>query len=245
MCRFWKIILISLFSILLIGTGAFLFWAYHPSNPMPEAVAVIKSSTTDSQKHSWLTFVPAQKEKTTGIIFYPGGHVDYRAYAPITVALAKKGYFSTIIPMPLNLAVFGSKKATEVINAYPKIKKWVIAGHSFGGVFAAQFAKANPEKIQGMILMASYPADDLSKLKLPVLSLSASNDGLCTPKKIKQTRQLLPQKTSFFVIQGGNHAQFGSYGLQPGDGNASISRTAQQKEILKQILAFLEDNFKR
>jgi hypothetical protein len=30
------------------------------------------------------------------------------------------------------------------------------------------------------------------------------------------------------VIQGGNHAQFGNYGLQRGDGTATISAADQQ-----------------
>jgi hypothetical protein len=32
------------------------------------------------------------------------------------------------------------------------------------------------------------------------------------------------------VIQGGNHAQFGNYGLQPGDGIATISTADQQRQ---------------
>jgi hypothetical protein len=32
------------------------------------------------------------------------------------------------------------------------------------------------------------------------------------------------------VIQGGNHAQFGNYGLQPGDGIATISAADQQRQ---------------
>jgi hypothetical protein len=32
------------------------------------------------------------------------------------------------------------------------------------------------------------------------------------------------------VIQGGNHARFGNYGLQPGDGTATISAADQQEQ---------------
>ena len=31
------------------------------------------------------------------------------------------------------------------------------------------------------------------------------------------------------MIEGGNHAQFGDYGLQKGDGQAGISREEQQE----------------
>jgi hypothetical protein len=75
-----------------------------------------------------------------------------------------------------------------------------------------------------------------------VLSVSASNDGLSTPAKIADSHTLLPASARYVVIEGGDHAQFGSYGAQPGDNPATISPTAQwdqtakaTAELLKQI----------
>ncbi|NTW09008.1 MAG: alpha/beta hydrolase, partial [Anaerolineaceae bacterium] len=34
------------------------------------------------------------------------------------------------------------------------------------------------------------------------------------------------------VIEGGNHAQFGNYGPQPGDGTATISTAEQQSQAV-------------
>ena len=98
---------------------------------MPEALAALQSDsqvkvTTDP----WLVFQPTQSTPTTGLIIYPGGRVDPRAYAPQARAIAEKGYLVVIVPMPLNLAVFGSGRASSVIQAYPDIEKWVIGGHS-------------------------------------------------------------------------------------------------------------------
>jgi hypothetical protein len=41
-------------------------------------------------------------------------------------------------------------------------------------------------------------------------------------------------------MEGGNHAQFGDYGLQPGDGTASISPEAQWQQIISSTTAYLQ-----
>lgn len=41
--------------------------------------------------------------------------------------------------------------------------------------------------------------------------------------KLEEGRKLLPKGSKEKCIEGGNHAQFGSYGKQKGDGEARIS----------------------
>ena len=48
-----------------------------------------------------------------------------------------------------------------------------------------------------------------------------------------------PETTAWVAIEGGNHAQFGWYGPQRGDNPASISREAQQEQIVRATLALL------
>ncbi|MNR54192.1 hypothetical protein D3C85_1743360 [compost metagenome] len=47
-------------------------------------------------------------------------------------------------------------------------------------------------------------------------------------------------KENVFVIEGGNHGQFGNYGNQKGDGTATISREQQQKETVDHIVEFIK-----
>ena len=42
------------------------------------------------------------------------------------------------------------------------------------------------------------------------------------------------------VIEGGNHAQFGSYGLQKGDGEAALTAEEQQDRTLRAISGYLQ-----
>ncbi|GAA3030452.1 hypothetical protein GCM10010462_16800 [Microbacterium dextranolyticum] len=77
----------------------------------------------------------------------------------------------------------------------------------------------------GLVLFASYCASDISGSRLPVLSISGSEDGLSTPQKVADARGMLPADAVLVEIPGASHASFGAYGPQAGDGVASIPDT--------------------
>jgi dienelactone hydrolase len=238
-----KWILLVVAVVLVIGAGGFVIWASGASQPMPEALAALQpDAEVNVATGQWIVFRPAITQPTTGLIFYPGGKVDARAYAPAAHAIAAAGYLVVITPMPLNLAVFGIDKASDVIKAFPGVKRWAIGGHSLGGSMAASFANKHPDEIQGLVFWASYPADsdNLSATKFAVASIYASNDALATGSKIDHSRSLLPSDTAWVKIEGGNHAQFGWYGLQAGDGAAMLSRAAQQQQTTAATLQLLK-----
>jgi len=209
---------------------------------MPEALAALESDDlVRVETGPWLVFEPAQSAPDTGLILYPGGRVDYRSYSPTARAIAALGYLVVIPRMPLNLAVFSPDTAEDIIAAYPQIEHWAIGGHSLGGSMAANYAYKNPSEIAGLILWASYPAssDDLSEFDFPVASIYATLDGLATEEDVLASRPLLPIDTAWAAIEGGNHAQFGWYGEQPGDSNATISRAEQQNRVIEASLDLL------
>jgi len=221
--------------------------------PMPEALAALESdnavTVTTPYVRSWLdvyyAFEPKDSTPTTGFIFYPGALVDPRAYAPPLHALAGQGYLTVIVSMPADLAVFGYKRATAVMRKFPSVSKWAIGGHSLGGVMACRYAGKCTDRVDGVVLWAAYPSDtfSLADTDLPVLSISGSNDGLSTPDEIEDSRNDLPADAEFFIIDGGNHTQFGWYGsgteLQEGDNPAAITREEQQEQIIDATAAFL------
>ncbi len=214
--KFRKKILLGLLTLFIVVIGAFIIWGETPARATSEAISALESDDiVRVDTGQYLTFSPADQEYSTGLIFYPGGG-GLQAYAPMAHDLAERGYLVVIPRMPLNLAVFGVNKAEQVIHAYPQVENWVIGGHSLGGSMAAHYLYQNPDQLSGLVLMASYPAssDDLSQYTGQVLSLSGSLDGLSTPVDIETSRALLPDTALFFVIEGGNHAQFGWYGPQ-------------------------------
>ena len=175
----------------------------------------------------------------TGFIFYPGGRVDYRSYAPILRSIAQQGFLVVLVPMPLSMAFFAPDKADEVLTAFPEIQFWALGGHSLGGAMAARYCFTHSEKIQALVLWASYPADtdSLANQKLATLSIFGSEDGQV--KKIEASSTLLPADTTWIKIDGGNHAQFGDYGLQPGDGQAKISPQQQRDQVSSATVSLL------
>ncbi len=237
-------LLLILLGVLVLAGGAFVMWAETPLGPMPEAVAALESDADITvQTEPWLLFAPAVKTPTVGLIFCPGGRVDPVSYAPAARAIASAGYLVVIPPVPLNLAVFAPDIAADVIAANPVIKRWFVGGHSLGGAMAASFAHNNPDAVDGLVLWASYPAspsDFSQRPNFPILSAYGTEDfGL---DGIDASRPLLSPTTKWVVIDGGNHAQSGWYGTQPGDGTATISREDQQAQLIAATLDFLAAN---
>ena len=73
-----------LLPLLLLGVvAAFVIWAITGPAPMPEALEALQSNgLVMVETEPWLVFQPEGREPTTGLILYPGGRVDARAYAP-------------------------------------------------------------------------------------------------------------------------------------------------------------------
>ena len=234
--------LLLLIVLMLLAAGGFTLWGLTPTQPMPEAAAALQSDRlVNVETGAVLVFTPNGETPRAALILYPGGHVDYRAYAPLARAVAEQGYQVFVPRMPLSLAVLSPAKAGEIIAAHPDVTSWTVGGHSLGGAMAANFAKSHSGVVQGLVLLASYPAssDDLSQSPLQVLSIYASLDGLATSDQIDASRALLPADTTWIEIRGGNHAQFGWYGAQTGDNSAEISRADQQEQITRAITDFL------
>lgn len=220
--------------LLVLMAAIFYGWTRVATYPaFPEAVALAQQAQTE---RGWYVFEP-NGEPSAGFIFYPGGLVDPAAYAPLMQQLSDGGVLAIIVPMPLNLAVFGITRADDVIAAYPDIDAWIIGGHSLGGAMAAEYVKNNPDAVDGIAFLASYPSNstDLSAIPAAVVSIYGTEDGV-DGAVFEESLGRLPADASLKVIDGGNHAQFGNYGPQKGDGIATISREEQQQLTAAGIL---------
>lgn len=234
--RWWLWILGGLVLAILAVPIGFVIWANNAAPPMAQALASLQGDDKVGViEGQWIVFQPLAIARETGFIFYPGGRVDPRAYAPQARAIAERGYPVIIVPMPLNLAVFGADRAQQVQDAFPDVQHWVIGGHSLGGAMAANFAANHPGAVEGVVLWAAYPADGDSLAAqdtLVVRSIYGTLDGVATPEQVLNAKPLLPPSARFIPIEGGNHAQFGWYGEQAGDNPATIRHTEQQEMIV-------------
>ncbi len=177
------------------------------------------------------------------LIFYPGGLVRPEAYLPLLAEITDTADIPTVlIPMPLDLAVLAPRRALKVLDTPPQfltgVTQWYVGGHSLGGAMATELIGDEAERFAGLFLLASYPADsnDLTGLPLPVISISAEYDTVASGEEIEASRQRLPEDTLYAVIPGGNHAGFGDYGPQSGDGVATIT-AEKQWELTAELIA--------
>lgn len=238
-----KIIIISsvLFALLLIVAVAFFIYVGIYYEADMEAIATFKYDgfVTREIDDGTVAYVP-NGEYDTGIIFYPGGKVEHLAYIPLMQALASKGVLCILVDMPFNLAVFDINRADGVYEGFVSVDHWYMAGHSLGGSMACEYISDKEDIFEGIILLASYSATDLSKTNFKVLSIYGSADGVLNKESYFENKINLPSNTKEYVIPGGNHAFFGTYGEQDGDGEATKTNKEQIEITVEQIIDFIK-----
>ena len=215
--------------LLLVLLGSFLFFSdYYPA--ADTALKALESDTVlvEQTEYGWFFDGPAADR---ALVFYPGGKVEETAYAPLLHKLAANGIDVCLVRMPLHLAVFGMNRADGIMAQY-EYERWYIGGHSVGGAVAANYAAAHD--LDGVILLAAYPTKDVEE---PMRMIYGTEDGVVDPKKFDAAHQF--GTVEEVVIQGGNHAGFGDYGRQAGDGEAEISAEEQQQAAVDAVLAWI------
>ena len=185
---------------------------------------------------------PVSGRKDVSVIFYPGARVPAQAYAPVALEIAEEGYEIFLVNAPLNLAVLGWKKAGKIIDSRNETRIWVMAGHSMGGAMAARFASKADYPVSGLVLWAAYPPEGTKfSPGFRVLSITGEEDKIISQKKLERSKRQFPESAEFVEIEGANHSQFGWYGFQSGDGEATISRIRQTELVAQRTTEFLNE----
>ena len=211
--------------VVVAACGIYLGDYYHTDAAAVEAFAVETVVEQINLADDTLVFAPEGAE--VGVIFYPGGKVEYTAYEPLMEVLAAEEIFCALVEMPFNLAVFDVNAADGIREQYPEIEDWYLGGHSLGGSMAAAYLDEHAEDFEGLILLGSYSTADLSDTELRALSIYGSEDGVLNWENYEENRKNLPGEFTEVVIDGGCHAHFGMYGAQEGDGMPRITNTEQ------------------
>jgi pimeloyl-ACP methyl ester carboxylesterase len=242
--RILKIAAIGILFLLIVAAAGLFIWSATSTYPAGElaSAAMESSSSVSVSQDRWIVFTPEIKPQV-GVIFYPGGLVAPEAYAPVLRELAERGYLVVLTPMPLNLAIFNTNTANAVIEVFPEITDWILAGHSLGGAAASIYAENYTGDIDGLALWDSYPPDssDLSDNDIEVISIYGTTGGTANTDNFEAKKPLLPQDTTFASIEGASHAQFGDYGPQKGDVVPSISAAEQHEHVAALMLVFIDD----
>lgn len=202
--------------------------------PVTDEAAAMSETDTVKIRETENGYLYDGPGEDTALIFYPGAKVQDISYAVLLKELAANGIDCFLVHMPCNLALFGVNSADEIIETYG-YEHWYLAGHSLGGAMAAVYASKNSETLDGLIFLAAYSTKDLSETDLNILLLYGSEDKVVNREKIKEGRNFMPDTYEEYCIEGGNHAQYGDYGAQKGDGTAKIPAEEQQRIAAEKI----------
>ncbi len=238
-----RVTLAAVAGLLLAGALGLVGWSrYLHADPAPEALAALVSdAVVRVEQGDDIAFRPAAATPRMGVILYPGAGCDIRGYAPVLRRLAAAGYLTIAVAMPLELAIFGTERATAVMAAHPEVDRWVLVGHSIGGAMAGRYVERHPDAVAGLVLWDTYPAANLSRYPRPVwLVHRAQLDG--TPARyLPPQRARFPAASPWIAIRGGVHMYFGSFeqGGYKEDWPPRITRDAQQDQEVVATLAAL------
>ena len=232
-----RILLIVCFvsAVLLMGTAFYTQVYYHADQAALDALVSDELVTVTETDYGWFFDGPSSE---SAFVFYPGGKVEEEAYAPLLHSLASEGVDVMLVSMPARLAILNSDGAEDVMSEY-EYDHWYIGGHSLGGAASALYASKNEEKFDGIILLGSYSTKTLAGMR--ALLIYGTEDRVMDMEAFINSLANVPPNAEEFVIEGGNHAQFGSYGIQRGDGEASISAQEQVEITVSVIIPFVQE----
>ena len=214
--------------ILAVLTGAF-FWYVADYYPADEIALEVLAQDSTIEVQDDLTILSPSYPTDTAVIFYPGAKVEAEAYLPLLTKIRQTGVTCILVHMPFRMAIFDANAAEEVMEQFPDIQHWYIAGHSMGGAMASQFAASHPDEVDGLILLGAYIYGDYPPEK--TLTVYGSLN--------QSVEDHIDYMENVVEIEGGNHAQFGNYGPQKGDLPATISAEEQQARTVAAIEVFL------
>ena len=214
------------------------------SQPAPVALQALETDELlKVEVGDWVVMHP-RVQTETGLIFYHGAETDPRVYARPLRAIAEQGYLVVAVTMPRYLAVMAPYKADDVIEQYPGINRWAIAGHSMGGAMAAQYVVKKPGKVAGLMLWDAYPPAniDLTTTDTIVAQIYRTDARGYAPKNFIEVDELLPRNALRFPIKNGEHTYFGDYVLashRP-EPKAEISLEEQMAIVIDASIEFMQ-----
>eukprot|EP00339_Tiarina_fusa_P022758 CAMPEP_0117058854 /NCGR_PEP_ID=MMETSP0472-20121206/40870_1 /TAXON_ID=693140 ORGANISM="Tiarina fusus, Strain LIS" /NCGR_SAMPLE_ID=MMETSP0472 /ASSEMBLY_ACC=CAM_ASM_000603 /LENGTH=372 /DNA_ID=CAMNT_0004776311 /DNA_START=142 /DNA_END=1260 /DNA_ORIENTATION=- len=166
-----------------------------------------------------------------GVVFFGGAFVDPRGYAPLAKSIAERYGIPVVIPIftsdiSLTPGTCESGRLPMAAAQFQNVEKWILTGHSLGGIAATADAwnsMTNPnatidfDMLGGLTLLAADVLNfgcgptDFSNTDFPMALSSATEDEVLNRTRYDLNRPLSSNATYFLEIYGGNHGQFGSY----------------------------------
>lgn len=121
-------------------------------------------------------------DSKVGFIIFSGAKADEKSYAYIAKLLHDEGHTVVIPKVPFHLSAFGIDHGFEIMEDNPQINKWILIGHSLGGLPVSHIAAKQPDKLLGVAFLATMASADLSGLDISAIRITAENDKIMSNK---------------------------------------------------------------
>lgn len=210
-----------------------LTWAFQGVGPSAEAEAAVAHAPPErvaSLKNALLF-----GGETPRCAFYCGAKVRAASYAPLMLELLKAlddpAAGALVLQSPHNVYACKPSSVAAVLERFPTVT--LVAGHSIGGLWAAEFCRdlhaAGKWPTRGLdffwlgvhsktLSLASFKAVPFRRVGWSCASEDVTMRRACASGEDfagyvrRVAAEQLPANATCYVILGGNHAQYGSYG---------------------------------
>jgi len=231
--------LLSMVLILMISLTLYcLFHVNHAEKSLSEYKSQYADILIEETEDDLIIISNKEKVSDSAVVFYPGALVEYTAYIPLLAQIAESGCYVYITKMPMNMAIFDVDRAEDIMEGNGDVNNWYIGGHSMGAAMALKEIKENPNLFCGVISLGASTKYDISDTEIRMLSIYGSNDTI-VGSSFEEYQSNNSSRTNVVCIDGGNHAQFGDYGKQLGDSDATISADEQRSITADLIVDWL------
>ena len=211
-------------SLALVGWVTWCAIAFQPNAYARSALSDTAQVHVRALADGWLFEPIGRAADARSLVFFPGGLVDARAYAPLMQSVARGGHRALLVRTPWRGA-FGHARAGPRDHAD--------AGRPLGR------RRAFPRRQGRRRVRAAIPRCDrctgagrhdvsLRDAPFAVVQVLGDRDPIASVTRADRNRHHLPEGATRHVLRGANHSQFGDYGFQPGDRFARMPRDAQR-----------------
>ena len=229
-----------------LGLSCFLFSGQYAAEASMVKTESDENVTFYQEKGYWL--FDSKSCTDTALIFYGGAKIEELAYSNLLNQIADNGIADVfLIDTPANIPLFGKDNAEIIMNQYADQYETIyFGGHSLGGSVAGMYvAKHQYDNIKGLIFLASYNAEPAPESIDKLLYVYGDCDGVLTMENFQkdlEQEQKAEKHIEILEIKGGNHANFGNYGIQKNDGKAEISSEQQILQAVQEISNFIKNS---